>query len=145
MLILVVTSITALIASVAARILIDTFLVERISIAGELFGLEHVENSGVAFGIDFPPLVRLILIGIAIVFVIVLAYQSRKKVMNSVSFGLIIGGALANIVDRLDDGFVTDFIQVGWWPVFNVADSCITVGVVLLLVFEAFKKHVKSR
>jgi len=143
MLILVVTSITALIASVAARILIDTFLVERISIAGELFGLEHVENSGVAFGIDFPPLVRLILIGIAIVFVIVLAYQSRKKVMNSVSFGLIIGGALANIVDRLDDGFVTDFIQVGIWPVFNIADSCITVGVAMLVGFEIMIKSKK--
>jgi len=48
----------------------------------------------------------------------------------------ILGGALSNGVDRLVQGSVVDFIKVGWWPVFNVADSCIVVAIVLLLLFS---------
>ena len=136
MAILLTTTGIAFVVALVTRIFVDLYLAERISIIGSLIGLEHIENSGVAFGINFPPLIRIILIGCALVFVLHLAYQSRKKTMHAISFGLIIGGALANIVDRFDDGFVTDFIQVGWWPVFNVADSCITVGVLLLICIE---------
>ena len=67
-----------------------------------------------------------------------LALASRGK-LNAAAFGLIIGGALANIADRLPDGLVTDYIQVGTFPVFNLADSCITVGAVLL-IFEMVRR-----
>ena len=62
--------------------------------------------------------------------------------MMALGFGLIIGGALGNIVDRFDDGHVTDFIQIGWWPLFNIADSCISIGVIILLLLE-LKKSTK--
>lgn len=56
--------------------------------------------------------------------------------MVRVAFGMIVGGAIGNIVDRLHYGFVVDFIDFyRWWPnIFNIADSCITVGVALLLI-----------
>jgi signal peptidase II len=66
--------------------------------------------------------------------VIIFALRTAKSRLSRVAFGLIVGGALENIVDRLRDGVVTDFFQVGTFPIFNVADSCITIGVVLLLV-----------
>jgi hypothetical protein len=47
-----------------------------------------------------------------------------------IAFGAIVGGAIGNIIDRFHYQFVVDFIDLRWWPVFNVADSCITVGVV---------------
>jgi signal peptidase II len=51
-----------------------------------------------------------------------------------VAFGGIAGGAIGNIIDRFHYGYVVDFIDLHWWPVFNVADSCITVGVGLLIL-----------
>jgi lipoprotein signal peptidase len=61
------------------------------------------------------------------------AVRAKGSAAQRVGFGLIIGGALGNVADRLLDGHVTDFFQVGAFPIFNVADSCITVGVVILL------------
>jgi signal peptidase II len=52
-----------------------------------------------------------------------------------ISLGLILGGAFGNVIDRILLGYVVDFIRVGWWPVFNVADSAITVGAAVLALF----------
>jgi signal peptidase II len=52
--------------------------------------------------------------------------------------GLILGGAVGNIVDRIRLGSVVDFISVGWWPVFNLADSAISVGVTALAAYLIF-------
>jgi signal peptidase II len=50
----------------------------------------------------------------------------------------MLGGALGNMIDRIRFGFVVDFVDLGWWPVFNVADSSIVVGVTLLAIYMAF-------
>jgi len=142
--VLLLTSIGAFSLSILSRFSAEAFLDERITIFGETIGLEHVENAGVAFGLSFPLVVQTLLIICALGVVSVLAYRSQNKRSSAVAFGLIIGGAIANIFDRFDDGFVTDFIQVGWWPTFNVADSCITVGVVMLIVFEVIGGRKKS-
>lgn len=131
----------AFLLSVASTILVDQFLVNRISIAGLLIGLERTQNAGIAFSIDLPAALIGILIPVALILVGVMAYQSRGDKIRAAGFGLILGGALANIFDRLGDGFVTDFIQIGWWPVFNVADSCITIGVLMLLLCEVVKSR----
>jgi signal peptidase II len=126
--VIILSSISALLISIATRLIV------------EASGVNVVENSGIAFGIDLPFSAQKLLIPIALIAVLYFGWQSRKDKIQSLGFGLIIGGAFANILDRFDDGFVSDFIDVGWWPSFNVADSCITVGVGLLLVVEFLRK-----
>ncbi|MCA1555023.1 MAG: signal peptidase II, partial [Chloroflexi bacterium] len=55
-----------------------------------------------------------------------------------ISLGLMLGGALGNMIDRVRFGYVVDFIDLGWWPVFNVADSCVVIGVTMLAIYMAF-------
>jgi signal peptidase II len=120
--------------SVVSAFAVDTLLWERISIFGDLIGLERSVNAGIAFGIALSPLLQSTLIFLALIAVLCIATHSRGTLLQQTGFGLIVGGGLANIVDRFSDGLVTDFIQVGTFPVFNIADSCITIGVLLLFL-----------
>lgn len=104
-----------------------------------------VWNRGVSFGLfaSDSPYTPWLLSGFAIVVTIVLVLWLRKSSGWSAVYGLglIIGGAVGNVIDRLRFGAVVDFIDVYWqtwhWPAFNIADSAITVGVGLLFL-EAF-------
>ena len=73
---------------------------------------------------------------------VALAKVSRSDWRNALPFALVIAGALGNVVDRIRLGYVVDFIQWYWrdfyWPVFNVADSCIVVGAILIVLFSIF-------
>ncbi len=131
-------AIGSLVLSFIAKVLADVFLTDRIAIIGEFAGLQYVLNPGVAFGLRLPSGIQEAVIIVALILVIIVAYRSEPTPLNRWGFGLIAGGALGNIIDRLPDGFVTDFFQIGSFPVFNVADSCITVGVGLLLVESLF-------
>ena len=98
------------------------------------FRITHTHNTGSAFGIlqgQNTPLIFVSFIGI---FVLALIYRSQTRPTNllRLSLGLQIGGALGNLLDRLRLGSVTDFIDVGPWPVFNLADASIVSGLVLL-------------
>lgn len=110
---------------------------EPISVLGELVRLTFTRNSGVAFGLGsglpFPYAVFSILAAFVILYLFL--RHPAHSLPRQVSLALILGGALGNLVDRLATGQVVDFILVGWrrwyWPVFNLADSAVTVGVVL--------------
>lgn len=128
-----ITAAAAFAGSYAAKLLADTFLHDRVAVIGSFAGLQYSRNPGIAFGLRLPDAVQEIFILAALVLVFVLAWKSAGTLWSRVGYGLIIGGALGNVVDRAFDGFVTDFFQVGGFPIFNVADSCITVGVVFLL------------
>ena len=101
--------------------------------------LVHVRNEGVAFGFEpgggttlLVAIIALALLGLVIYFA---RHQAKPLVWLPV--GLLVGGALGNIVDRIRDGGVTDFLKVPLWPAFNLADVAITVGVLaLVLVLE---------
>ena len=108
-----------------------------VPVIGELVRLTYVRNSGVAFGLGaglpFPYYLFSLVAVLAIVFLFL-----RQRVPSPVrrfALALILGGALGNLVDRVTTGQVVDFIEVGWgrwhWPVFNVADSAVSIGVVL--------------
>jgi len=130
---LIGTSVGAFIMSLAAKLAADAWLHERVAIAGSFVGLQPSQNPGIAFGLRLPPVFQELLILVALAFVIVLARRSTETRLSRIGYGLIIGGALGNIADRTLDGLVTDFFQIGTFPVFNVSDSCITVGVLFLL------------
>ncbi|MDE2938116.1 MAG: signal peptidase II [Chloroflexota bacterium] len=98
------------------------------------FRFTHAENTGSAFGLFQGHNTPLIVISFVGIFVLAMIYQSQPRPTNllRLSLGLQIGGALGNLVDRFRLGAVTDFIDVGPWPIFNLADSSIICGLLLL-------------
>ncbi len=142
--ILILTAILAATFSIIGGMFADT-MTHPISLLGSFAALRLSHNSGIAFSIALPPALQSILISVALIFVCVLATKSRKNRLATVAFGLIIGGAIANLFDRIPDGLVTDFISVGTFPIFNLADSCITVGAAILLIEELLRKNPSIR
>lgn len=98
------------------------------------FRITHVSNTGAAFGI-FPGGSPVFTIVALIVAVVIVVYNYRLPAghrLLRVALGLQLGGALGNLVDRLRLGHVTDFLDFGPWPVFNLADMAIVGGVIIL-------------
>jgi signal peptidase II len=111
----------------------------RLDILNEWVALEYAENRGVAFGL-FAGFGPLLIVAASAVLVVVIAQFRRAgnpTVWQTVAIGLIAGGAVGNLLDRIRLGYVVDFVAVGPWPNFNVADSAVTVGVVMLLFMWA--------
>lgn len=111
-----------------------------------------VQNKGISFGLfsryEVGWLISILTIGIVVALFIWM--RKLERAILALPFSLIIGGAIGNLIDRLNYGFVVDFIDFhffGWhWPAFNIADSAITVGVIFLLIasfsnnFKLFSK-----
>ena len=107
---------------------------ERKDLLGFL-DLVHVRNDGVAFGAlaGGGPVVAVVVVGALAALLTYFAFNARRP-LAWLPTGLLVGGALGNIVDRVRLGAVTDFLKLPSWPAFNLADTAITVGVVLLVV-----------
>lgn len=100
--------------------------------------LRLAENPGVAFslGAGAPTWVVSVVTTVAVV---ALAVMAMRGVLHPpTAAGLLLGGGLGNLVDRLGDGTVTDMIDLGWFPSFNLADIALNVGVGLVLLFGLF-------
>ncbi|MFA5058998.1 MAG: signal peptidase II [Candidatus Omnitrophota bacterium] len=98
-----------------------------------------VHNTGIAFGLLKNQGVVLAIIPVIVAALIIFAvyYFRNSKTIDKISligFSLILGGAFGNLIDRLFYGYVIDFIDFRIWPVFNIADSAITIGTVLILI-----------
>lgn len=112
-----------------------------------IFNLTYVRNYGAAFSFLHDAggwqrwMFTLVAVGFSVVLTIWLRRLPAEKRLLSVAYTLVIGGALGNLVDRLVHGFVVDFLDFYWntshYPAFNIADSAICVGAVLI-VWEAF-------
>ena len=115
-------------------------------ILGGAAQLEYARNTGAAFSL-FRAGGALFAVIAIVVSVGILVYYRRTSggpFLVRLALGGILGGALGNLVDRVRLGYVVDFIDFRWWPVFNVADSCIVVGV-LLLVLQSLMTDQKDR
>lgn len=106
------------------------------------FNIVYVENTGSAFGM-FKSIGNVFFVAVAamaIVFVSILIIRDKD---NRLSFSLILGGAAGNLTDRLIYGYVIDFLDVYvgryHWPAFNVADSALTIGILLLMIKTVFR------
>lgn len=97
--------------------------------------LVHVRNDGVAFGqLAGGGVVVAVVIALALAALVGFFAANARTPLIWLPIGLVLGGALGNLVDRVRLGAVTDFVEVPHWPAFNLADSAITVGVLSLLV-----------
>lgn len=96
------------------------------------FRLQYEVNDGVAFGL-LSGRQSLIVPAAAVAFLVIIAYVVLdRRPIAAVAGGLMAGGSLGNLAERIADGHVTDFLHLPYWPTFNVADTCIVVGVVLM-------------
>ena len=106
----------------------------ELSVIDHVVGITNVRNSGAAFGVA-PAGATLFLVASVLVAIGLVVYVARNPITDwtSLVLGLILGGTLGNGYDRIFHGTVTDFINFHFWPVFNVADASISIGVVLMI------------
>ena len=106
---------------------------ESVDIAGP-FSIHHVQNSGIAFGL-FGSRTSIVIVVTAVVVCAMLVFfarAGRRHPVMPVALGLVLGGSIANLIDRIRLGHVTDFLDLVAWPAFNLADTFIVVGVGIL-------------
>ncbi len=99
------------------------------------FWIHRVHNSGIAFGL-FPSATALVALATAVAVAWMIVFFARSGARHPVlpaALGLLIGGSVSNMSDRVRLGSVTDFLDFGWWPAFNLADSFIVIGVAMLI------------
>ena len=98
------------------------------------FSIHHVQNSGIAFGLFGSRTAIVIAVtGVAVgAMLVFFARSGRRHPVLPVALGLVLGGSIANLIDRVRLGHVTDFLDLVAWPAFNLADTFIVVGVAIL-------------
>jgi len=147
-LILLVVTVDQLTKKLAIRVLRDAG--QSITIIPDLLSLTYTENKGVAFGMEFAPAGMLLLLtGVITIIVLVYVILSKNRTtLFLVPFALIVGGGIGNMIDRVILGRVVDFIYfdlyhgkifgtyLSLWPIFNVADSAISIGACMLILFH---------
>jgi signal peptidase II len=121
----------------------ESWLPEQLQSLLPYMRIVYWHNTGAAFGLFQNGNLIFIILGFIVSGVIIYYYPhvSREDWWLKLALGLQLGGALGNLIDRLQYGHVTDFISVGSFPVFNVADSAITVGTCILLLGVYLKER----
>jgi len=144
-LLFVLTALVIIVLDQITKVYIDTHMTlhECIPVIQGFFNITYVRNPGAAFGIlsDATPFIRaLFLIGVSIfaagLIVYYIARMKKEDILLVYGMSLIMGGAVGNLIDRIRLGEVIDFLDVFistyHWPAFNVADSAVTVGAIIL-------------
>lgn len=117
---------------------------EPSSVIGDFFTFRYAENTGVAFSIPVPALLLIILTIFLLAGILYFAKTelNLSKKLSQTAIALIFAGGLSNLIDRLIHGYVIDFISIGSYPIFNIADVYISVGVLLVIAFYGKIKRV---
>jgi signal peptidase II len=119
---------------------------EPIPTIGRIFKITHILNTGAAFGL-FPQggnffMIVAIIVAFAIVYYV--SFYPAMPGLVQTSLGLQLGGAVGNLWDRIQHGSVIDFVDIGFWPIFNIADISIVLGV-LILAFWLWQEEEKEQ
>jgi len=133
---LALVTVAAVVADQVTKHIVSSQLAlnDEIAVIGP-FSIHHVQNSGIAFGL-FPDATAavIVLTTVAVGWMLVFfARAGARHPVLPVALGLLLGGSISNLADRVRLGHVTDFLDLRYWPAFNLADVCIVVGVVLLV------------
>ncbi|MFZ2510276.1 MAG: signal peptidase II [Gordonia sp. (in: high G+C Gram-positive bacteria)] len=142
LLVLVGVAVTVYLADLATKTLAVHYLTpgDPVSIIGDAVSLRLIRNSGAAFSMATGYTWVLTIVALLVVGAIIRFSRRLASPGWAIGLGLVLGGALGNLTDRFFRepgvlrGHVVDFVSVGWWPVFNVADSAVVCGAVLLVV-----------
>lgn len=143
---LLVTAAGTAVAVIAVDQLTKSWALERLKDGPvHLFGpvdLDLAFNSGAAFSLGPGLTPFLTAVGVGLVVMLISMTRSVATTATAVGLGMLIGGACGNLADRLfrdHGGAVVDFVDVGWWPVFNAADAALVCGAIAVVVFEALR------
>lgn len=124
---------------------------QSIDFLGSVVRFTRMANTGAAFGMMKGRSLWFVIVS-AVASVAIMAFHreiAKMRSMERLAFGLILGGAVGNLIDRLRVGAVIDFIDIGVggvrWPAFNVADSAITIGVTILAFHLLFRPRLETR
>ncbi len=133
---LAAVAVTAVAADQVTKLIVsaELSLGEEVDVAGPL-SIHHVQNSGIAFGL-FPTATAIVIAltaGAVAWMLVFFARSGARHPILPVALGLLLGGSVSNLVDRVRLGHVTDFLDFRFWPAFNLADSFIVAGVAILI------------
>lgn len=141
---IVVVAVLVIVVDQLSKYILSHYLTlhRSVPVIKHCFHLTLVHNTGIAFGMlkgNSHFILLVTVVGLVLIiwhlkkeFTHSLIRQQMVALSDMIAVGLILGGALANMIDRLRLGYVVDFLDFRVWPVFNVADSCITVGALIL-------------
>ncbi|WP_245819893.1 signal peptidase II [Rhodococcoides yunnanense] len=117
---------------------------DPVELIGDVVTLRLVRNPGAAFSMATGMTWLLTVVAVCVVIGVIRIGRTLRSPWWALGLGLVLGGALGNLIDRFFrapgplQGHVVDFVSVGWWPVFNVADSSIVCGAILLVALSLF-------
>ncbi|MGW9564592.1 signal peptidase II [Rhodococcus hoagii] len=143
---LVVIAVVVLALDLLTKVLAVALIDPRdpVRIIGDTVTLTLIRNPGAAFSMATGMTWLLTLVAVGVVIGVIRIGRTLRSPWWALGLGLVLGGALGNLIDRIFrspgplQGHVVDFVSVGWWPVFNVADSSIVCGAVLLVALTLF-------
>jgi signal peptidase II len=141
--VLLLTALTLLVADQLSKALVVANLAvgERVGVLGDLVQIWHAQNRGAAFSLFQGGGILFLVVSVASVAMVAHFHRSlmARPLWVHLVLGIVLGGTLGNFIDRLRQGYVTDWLSVGFgdtrFPTFNVADSSITVGIGLLVLY----------
>lgn len=136
---LLIISLAVIILDQLTKYLVKTRLAESIAIT-KFLSISLITNTGAAFGILQNKNQLFIWISIMVLGFIFYHFGKIKTKADYIAISLVIGGIIGNLIDRIVYGYVIDFIDFSFWPAFNVADSSISIGVVILLISSIIEK-----
>lgn len=119
------------------KVLAQKYFTHPIAVIKPFLSFSYVENKGILFGLPFTgtPLIIVNALAVIILIILILKYVNMKNHAAMIPPMLILAGAFGNLIDRLMNGFVRDFIEIGSWPVFNFADIFISAGCFFSIFF----------
>lgn len=139
-----VTAAAALVIDQCLKVLVVALMEpgQSVTVIPGVLSITYSTNTGAAFGI-LKGKGQLLFLAVLVVVVLTVAWlyysRHREGVWSFIALSLVIGGALGNITDRLFRGKVIDFLDLGWWPVFNFADVAIVAGVIIFVAGTALE------
>lgn len=117
----------------------------RVTIIPGFLRFSHIQNTGASFSSFQGMNTTLIFVSLAALGLLLYYHDSFRTRAEKIFLMLLLAGIVDNLVDRVLLGSVTDFFDLGWFPVFNIADSCLTVGVIGLIIYELFLKKTEKQ
>ena len=136
----IIIFVSVLVVDQVTKCLTRTYIEEQLTVIPGVLWLSNIINTGASFGSLQGQNALLIWVALIVLGVLIYSYDAFRTKTEKVFYTLILSGLIGNLIDRVVFGGVTDMLDLGWWPVFNIADSALVVGVLGMIAYEIWKK-----